>query len=63
MSELISEERCHCPFCAEPISIVVDFSAGSQVYIEDCQVCCQPMEVSVSVDDDGHRSLRVACAS
>jgi hypothetical protein len=63
MSELISEERCHCPFCAEPISIVVDFSAGSQVYIEDCQVCCQPMEVFVSVDGDGHQSVRVACAS
>ena len=62
MSELISEERCHCPFCAEPITIVVDFSAGSQVYVEDCQVCCQPMEVSVSVDGDGSRSVGVACA-
>ncbi len=62
MSELISEERCHCPFCAEPITIVVDFSAGSQVYIEDCQVCCQPMEISVGVDADGHQSVGVACA-
>lgn len=63
MSELISEERCHCPFCAEPITIVVDYSAGSQVYIEDCQVCCQPMEVVVDVDADGHRSVGVMCAS
>jgi len=63
MSELISEERCHCPFCAEPITIVVDFSGGSQVYIEDCQVCCQPMEVVVDVDADGHRSVGVTCAS
>jgi hypothetical protein len=63
MSELISEERCHCPFCAEPITIVVDYSAGSQVYIEDCQVCCQPMEVVVDVDADGHRSVGVTCAS
>ena len=62
MSELISEEPCHCPFCAEPISIVVDFSAGSQTYIEDCQVCCQPMEVSINVDADGDRSVEVACA-
>jgi len=62
MSELISEEPCHCPFCAEPISLVVDFSAGSQTYIEDCQVCCQPMEVSVSVDADGYRSVEVTCA-
>jgi len=63
MSELISEERCHCPFCAEPITIVVDYSAGSQVYIEDCQVCCQPMEVVVDVDADGHRSVGVTCGS
>ena len=63
MSELISEERCHCPFCAEPISIVVDFSAGPQAYIEDCQVCCQPMEVVVTVDTDDQRSVRVRRAS
>ena len=63
MSELISEEHCHCPFCAEPITLVVDFSAGSQTYIEDCQVCCQPMEISVSVQADGHQSVQVACGS
>ena len=63
MSELISEERCHCPFCDEPITILVDFSAGSQVYIEDCPVCCQPMQVSVGVDAGGDRSVGVACAS
>ena len=63
MSELISEERCHCPFCAEPITLVVDFSAGSQTYIEDCQVCCQPMEISVSVAADGEQTVQVACGS
>lgn len=63
MSELISEVRCHCPFCAEPISIVADYSAGSQVYIEDCQVCCQPMEVTITTDTDGDRYVQVACAS
>lgn len=63
MRELISEQRCHCPFCDEAITIVVDFSGGSQAYIEDCQVCCQPMEVVVTVDADGHRSLRVERAS
>lgn len=63
MSDLISEERCHCPFCAEPITLVVDFSAGSQTYIEDCQVCCQPMEISVDVEADGQQSVQVACGS
>ena len=63
MSELISEERCYCPFCAEPISIVVDFSAGPQAYIEDCQVCCQPMEVIVSIGADEQQSVQVLRAS
>jgi hypothetical protein len=42
-----------CPYCGEVISLFVDDSAGSQRYIEDCQVCCRPIVVSVDVDDEG----------
>jgi hypothetical protein len=36
-----------CPYCGEPVSLQIDESAGrSQTYIEDCSVCCQPIEVS-----------------
>lgn len=42
-----------CPYCGEVITLVVDDSAGDQRYIEDCHVCCKPIEVRVSVDDDG----------
>ena len=52
MTEFVSEHRCHCPYCAEPISLVIDTSAGSQAYIEDCQVCCQPMQVTLNIDND-----------
>lgn len=38
-----------CPYCGEPISLVVDLSVESQEYTEDCEVCCQPMVVSVVV--------------
>lgn len=37
-----------CPYCGEPLLLRVDLSAGSQAYVEDCQVCCQPMTVTVS---------------
>lgn len=40
-----------CPYCGEPIELVVDAPAGSAEYVEDCPVCCQPMQVSVTVDD------------
>lgn len=52
MTEYVLEQRCHCPYCAEPISLVTDASSGSQTYIEDCQVCCQPIQVTLAVDND-----------
>ena len=42
-----------CPYCGETIEIVVDCSVESQSYIEDCQVCCRPMDMTVTVDDSG----------
>ena len=42
-----------CPYCGEVITLVIDDSAGAQRYIEDCQVCCRPMVVSVSFDTEG----------
>jgi hypothetical protein len=49
-----------CPYCGESIEILVDDSAGGQRYIEDCQVCCRPITITVSVDEDG--TLRVDAA-
>jgi hypothetical protein len=42
-----------CPWCAEPIELRLDLSGGDQSYIEDCQVCCRPIQVSVQVAADG----------
>ena len=42
-----------CPYCGECFETLVDVSAGSASYIEDCQVCCQPIEMSLTVDDSG----------
>ncbi len=49
-----------CPYCGEPIEILVDESAGDQCYIEDCQVCCRPISLSVRVDDDGEPQVSAA---
>jgi hypothetical protein len=40
-----------CPYCGEPIELVVDDSAGDAAYVEDCPVCCRPMQVDVEVVD------------
>lgn len=42
----------HCPYCGEPIEILIDASIPDQQYIEDCQVCCRPITLTVSVDRD-----------
>ncbi len=42
-----------CPYCGEPFSTTVDLSAGSQAYIEDCPVCCRPIEFRLMVGLDG----------
>jgi len=45
--------QTRCPWCAAPIELVIDCSVRSQDYIEDCEVCCRPLQISASVDGDG----------
>lgn len=42
-----------CPYCGESFTTVIDVSAGSASYIEDCPVCCRPIEFGVVVGVDG----------
>ena len=42
-----------CPYCGEPIDLTVDLSVPRQDYVEDCAVCCQPIEVGVEVGGAG----------
>ena len=48
----ISEQVISCPYCGQAISILVDDSLPEQQYVEDCQVCCRPIVLDVSVDAD-----------
>ena len=50
---LTSFVTVHCPYCGESFETAVDGSAGAFRYIEDCQVCCQPIELAGDVGDDG----------
>ena len=46
-----------CPYCGEEISMVLDLSVRGQTYVEDCEVCCNPIEISYSVEDDALSSF------
>jgi len=51
-SPALQPRTVQCPYCGESFETMVDLSGGSTSYIEDCQVCCQPIEFSVEVEDE-----------
>ncbi|USD26170.1 CPXCG motif-containing cysteine-rich protein [Flagellimonas marinaquae] len=40
------EHFFQCPYCWETISFLLDSSVSEQIYIEDCEVCCNPIEAT-----------------
>ena len=40
------EHFFNCPYCWERISMILDASEEDSDYIEDCEVCCRPIELS-----------------
>jgi transcription elongation factor Elf1 len=46
------EHTFTCPHCGEEISVVLDLSVPRQSYVEDCEVCCRPIEIRYAVEDD-----------
>ena len=47
----LHEEQITCPFCWESITVLVDPSE-SQLYTEDCSVCCRPILIQTEVQGD-----------
>lgn len=49
-----------CPYCGEPTVVVADEVGGS--FVEDCTVCCRPIDVWCRHDDDGELQVQVSRA-
>jgi hypothetical protein len=41
-----------CPYCWQTISMVLDLSVEDQSYVEDCEVCCHPIAIHYTSDDE-----------
>ena len=55
--ELLDTAWIQCPYCGEVLELSVDRSAGEQSYVEDCQVCCSPIELRAVFGPDGSLAL------
>jgi transcription elongation factor Elf1 len=40
-----------CPHCWQTISMILDLSNEEQSYVEDCEVCCNPIQISFTAED------------
>lgn len=47
---MLNEVTVECPYCGERFTSFLDPSAAEQEYIEDCQICCNPIVFEVRVD-------------
>jgi hypothetical protein len=54
---LPEEIEVDCPFCGEPISVLIDPSVERQTYVEDCEVCCRPIRFEVACEDGAISSV------
>ena len=47
----MKEHFFQCPHCWETISMLFDSSIDNQTYIEDCETCCNPININVVHDN------------
>ena len=50
MNELQDEHTLTCPYCWSQWTVLIDLSIPSQIYIEDCAICCNPVTISYRSD-------------
>ena len=50
MQDLLVECTVDCPACWERHTVIIDITAQERTIIEDCHVCCNPMQLSFQID-------------
>lgn len=48
-----------CPYCSAEQDFIIDNTFSDQEYIEDCEVCCQPILCQIAIADAGEVSLDI----
>jgi hypothetical protein len=48
----MEEKFIKCPYCLENISVLLDTGIeGKANIIDDCEVCCRPIDITYTVED------------
>lgn len=55
---LLEAAEFHCPWCGEPNGIELEPGDAGQILVQDCAVCCRPIELTLSATDG--QLIRVA---
>jgi transcription elongation factor Elf1 len=55
----LEHQKIQCPYCGESIEVVIDCSVEQQSYIEDCSVCCSPINFDINIDSSGELTVHV----
>lgn len=48
-----------CPYCWQSNHLRLDLTGGDQRYVQDCEHCCNPMEVAFHVRDGDVEDVQV----
>jgi len=51
MINQLIETTVQCPYCWESFTLLIDGSVDQQEYVEDCEVCCRPIDFVVEIDE------------
>lgn len=55
---MLPTKQIQCPYCGEPLEIIIDGSVEHQQYIEDCWVCCRPINIEARIGRDAAVDVR-----
>jgi hypothetical protein len=47
-----------CPYCFEQVEILLEPDVRGRL-VQDCEVCCNPWQLNVERDEDGHAWVHV----
>lgn len=60
MNNELFEKTINCPYCWENFSIFIEPSSEvGECYVEDCYVCCRPIEIYIAAKSDDAVEIRI----